>query len=196
MLEHAKRVAGGGRHLGWPRRTFEQNQGRYAYYMKKIGISGRDSDCVGHGLRAEFAENMALLMGLVPATLGGTTAQMGKVEREAIQMKVSEAMGHHRINVTGAYYGGFRARPVLARKSETYITYKDFTAQVRMDLQAGALRGVIAGKSEDVEFSATTIDKLHAEFHRVVDQIIADVMEQEYGRVRLSDDATMDKRDW
>ncbi len=173
MLEHAKRVAGRGRHLGWPGRTFKQNEDKYSYHMKKIGITGRDADCVGHGLRAEFSENMSMQLGLVPATLGGTEQQMDKAQREAIQMKVSEAMGHHRINVTRAYYGDFRARPVLQRKGESYIEFQGFKALVITDMQSDKLRGVLASENgEDIEFSSDTPAGLRAEFKSIVEQIL------------------------
>ncbi|TAN31352.1 integrase [bacterium] len=176
MLEHAKRVAGFGRPLGWPRHTYEQNQKHYWYNMRKLGVSGMDSDCVGHGLRAEFAENMAMLQGLLPPTLGGAADQMGEAQRKAIQMKVSEAMGHHRINVTGAYYGSFRVRQVLERKGEDYLEYKGFKARVLTDIVADRLNAVIAGEGQDIEFTAQTIAELRAQLHTIVEKIIFERM--------------------
>lgn len=111
-LEHAKRLCKGrDDHLGWPERTYEQNINRYNYLMRRLGITGRDSDCVGHGLRAEYAENIALLNGLVPPVLGGQASQADEQARLAIQNIVSRNMGHHRPEVTGAYYGEFRKTP-------------------------------------------------------------------------------------
>lgn len=109
-LEHAKRLVKGGEYLGWPGRTYDQNIAHYKYLMRKIGISGRDSGCVGHGLRAEYAENISLMNGLVPPVLGGKHSQMDKEARLAIQAIVSQNMGHHRPEVTGAYYGSFRPK--------------------------------------------------------------------------------------
>lgn len=111
-LEHAKRLCPQrDAHLGWPERSYEQNVNRYNYLMRRIGITGRDSDCVGHGLRAEYSENIALLYGLVPPVLGGQTSQVDEQARLAIQNIVSRNMGHHRPEVTGAYYGEFRKAP-------------------------------------------------------------------------------------
>lgn len=108
-LEYAKRVCiKRDAHLGWPERSYEQNLNRYNYLLRRIGISGKDSDCVGHGLRAEYAENIALLHGLVPPVLGGRVSQIDEESRLAIQNLVSRNMGHHRPEVTGAYYGEFR----------------------------------------------------------------------------------------
>lgn len=109
-LEHAKRIVKGGEHLGWPGRTYDQNVDHYNYLMRKIGISARESGCVGHGLRAEYAENISLMNGLVPPVLGGRPNQMEKEARLAIQSIVSQNMGHHRPEVTGAYYGSFRPK--------------------------------------------------------------------------------------
>jgi len=111
-LEHAKRLCQSrDDFLGWPERSYEQNVERYKYLMKKIGITGRDSDCVGHGLRAEYAENIALLHGLVPPVLGGRISQIDGASRLQIQNIVSRNMGHHRPEVTRAYYGQFRKEP-------------------------------------------------------------------------------------
>ena len=76
--------------------------------MRKIGITGKDADCVGHGLRAEYAENIAMLHGLVQPVLGGKSSQLDQDSRLVIQNIVSRNMGHHRPEVTGAYYGEFR----------------------------------------------------------------------------------------
>ena len=111
-LDHAKKVARRGHPLGWAGRTYTQSVNRYNYLMsKKLGITGRDADCVGHGLRAEFAENLALMLGLVPPTLGGARDQMTAEEIRRIKSKVSRSLGHNRIETTGAYYGSFRLTP-------------------------------------------------------------------------------------
>lgn len=113
-LEHAKRLCPGQQDfMGWPGRSYEQNIKRYNYFMARLGISGRNTDCVGHGLRAEYAENIALLHGLVPPVLGGLATQADEGARLAIQNIVSRNMGHHRPEVTGAYYGNFRKPPPI-----------------------------------------------------------------------------------
>ena len=76
--------------------------------LKTLGISGKDSDCVGHGMRAEYAENIALMHGLLPPVLGGKSSQMEVDARLSILRMVAENMGHHRPEVTGSYYGNFR----------------------------------------------------------------------------------------
>lgn len=82
-----------------------RNKKRYSQYMTDIGITKSESGVTGHGLRAEFAEDMSMLMGLIPATRGGTKDQMSKEDEDTIRLQVSENMGHSRLNVTNAYYG-------------------------------------------------------------------------------------------
>ena len=111
-LDHAKKIAGKGGKLGWPGLTYEQSVNRYNYLMgKKLGITGADADCVGHGLRAEFSENLALRLGFIPPTLGGAADQLPAERIAAIQRRVSDAMGHARPEITGAYYGSVRLKP-------------------------------------------------------------------------------------
>ena len=87
--------------------SFEYSTSRYNYLMQKLGISKQVSACTGHGLRAQFSENSALLSGLIPTTLGGTPGQMPRDEMEVIRLQNSESLGHSRLSVTPAYYGSF-----------------------------------------------------------------------------------------
>lgn len=108
-LEYAKRLClNRSDHLGWAGSSFEQNSEKYKYCMRKLRITGKDSDCVGHGLRAEYAENISLLKGLVPPVLGGKLSQIDEQARIEIENIVSRNMGHHRPEVVQAYYGAFR----------------------------------------------------------------------------------------
>lgn len=60
-----------------------------------------------HGLISEYAENMALLRGLMPTTMGLSRKKMEKEEREDITQKVSHALGHNDLHTIGAYFGSF-----------------------------------------------------------------------------------------
>ncbi len=82
-----------------------RNEKRYSQYMADIGITKAESGVTGHGLRAEYAEDMSILLGLIPATRGGTKDQMSQEDEDTIRLLVSENMGHSRTNVTNAYYG-------------------------------------------------------------------------------------------
>jgi hypothetical protein len=115
VLELVKRVVKRSETLGWPNRTLKQNENRYYKMMQSIGATKYESGVTGHGLRAEFAENQALIMGLIPPALGGDKKQMTKREREVVTLKVSNEMGHGRVSVISAYYGAFRKVQAIPR---------------------------------------------------------------------------------
>jgi hypothetical protein len=87
--------------------------------MRAIGITKDRVGTSGHGLRAEYAENIALLQGVVPPTLGGKGGQLPKDELSARLRHVSENLGHSRESVTGAYYGSFRKTPAPESKASS-----------------------------------------------------------------------------
>lgn len=97
--------------LGWPTMvngkaaSLEKNEARYAGYMRRLGLTKIDAGATGHGLRGQYAENKALLEGFVPATLEGPPGQMDKGDLTVMKQQVSEALGHSRETITGAYYG-------------------------------------------------------------------------------------------
>jgi integrase len=99
--------------LGWPTRPdgspsdLAYSIRKYARLLPEIGISRRQSLVTGHGLRAQYAENAALIASLIPVTLGGTSGQMEKDELNLQRAKVSESLGHSRLSITPAYYGSF-----------------------------------------------------------------------------------------
>lgn len=117
-------------HLGWPnttrgtKATLEYSIGRYNKLMAKIGITRDEVGVTGHGLRAQFAENAALIANLIPPTLGGTGGQMSKEDLNVKREQVSELLGHSRASITGAYYGSFgrNATPDEADRCKINIT--------------------------------------------------------------------------
>lgn len=90
------------------RERLKYAKARYARCMRAIGITKERVGTTGHGLRAEYAENIALLQGVIPPTLGGKSDQMPPDELRGKLLHVSENLGHSRESVTGAYYGSFR----------------------------------------------------------------------------------------
>jgi integrase len=94
--------------LGWPGLTYKGSENRYYYFMSKLGITKADAGVSGHGLRAEFAENLSLWRGLLPPSLGGSTDQMNKAERKAITNEVSNQLGHDKEHTISAYFSTFR----------------------------------------------------------------------------------------
>ncbi len=116
ILDFVKSQIANSEFLGWNDRRetgkglLDRNEQRYMRFMRAIGISRKDSGITGHGLRAQYAENSALLVGLLPATLGGTVGQMPKEQVDEIRLKVSENLGHSRTSITGAYYGTLKKK--------------------------------------------------------------------------------------
>ncbi len=99
-------------HLGWlddrPKsstRLLERNKRRYLHFMSCIGITRSEAGVTGHGLRAQFAEQLALSKGYLPATLGGVKNQMPKEDEELIRLHIAENLGHSRKAITSSYYG-------------------------------------------------------------------------------------------
>lgn len=113
VLDLIKSKVGKTEHLGWKHRrdggaaTLEYCERRYNYFMEKLGITKALAEVTGHGLRAQFAENAALLRQLIPPTLGGTGGQMEREDLDLSREQVSEQLGHSRKSVTTAYYGSF-----------------------------------------------------------------------------------------
>jgi integrase len=112
VVEYVKSQLKRNEHLGWSDPVLRgegglllRNEKRYSQYMTDIGITKSESGVTGHGLRAEYAEDMSMLMGLIPATRGGAKEQMSQEDEDTIRLHVSENMGHSRTNVTNAYYG-------------------------------------------------------------------------------------------
>lgn len=112
VVEYVKSQLKRNEHLGWSDPVLrgesgllERNEKRYSQYMADIGINKSEAGVTGHGLRAEYAEDMSMLLGLIPATRGGTKGQMSQDDEDTIRLQVSENMGHSRTNVTNAYYG-------------------------------------------------------------------------------------------
>jgi integrase len=108
-LDHAKSVCRKYDTLGWVGKTFKQNENRYYYFMKRIGLTLAVVGVTGHGLRAEYAENILLLNGLTPFTLGGTKGQMDKAQRDEILTIAQNKLGHGDLHVSAAYVGSLRA---------------------------------------------------------------------------------------
>lgn len=108
VLDEAKKVCGKYEPMGWPGLTIKQAENRYYHRMKRLGITRFDAGVTGHGLRAEYAENLLLLRGLMPPTLGGAIDQMSKVDRDPIIIDSQRKLGHNIPDKAAAYFGTFR----------------------------------------------------------------------------------------
>jgi site-specific recombinase XerC len=108
VIELAKAICKKDEALGWPGRTFKQNENRLAHYMRKLGLTKANCGVTLHGVRHELSENHALLDGLLPPVLGGTGEEMPTKQRKSIMQKISNTLGHGDTHTIGAYFGTFR----------------------------------------------------------------------------------------
>lgn len=113
VLDHVKSMVKKNEHFGWTTKRdgspadLAYSLGRWYKSMAKIGITKEISDVTGHGLRAQFAENAALIASVIPPTMGGTGGQMPKDDLDVKRAQISELLGHSRPSITSAYYGTF-----------------------------------------------------------------------------------------
>jgi site-specific recombinase XerC len=113
LLDYVKARAPKDKPLGWEHTrsgtpaSLEQNIRRYENLMTSLGFTKADAGVTGHGLRAQFAENHALLLGMMPPTMGGNAGQMDRADLSVLKVKVAQALGHNRQSVTSAYIGSF-----------------------------------------------------------------------------------------
>lgn len=113
VLDFVKSKLKKNEHLGWETDTrgnaasLKYNIRRYNDYMARIGITKLADGVTGHGLRAQYAENSAIIAKMIPPTLGGTRGQMDRDDLNVKRAQISEQLGHSRISVTASYYGSF-----------------------------------------------------------------------------------------
>lgn len=113
LLDYVKARVPKNKPLGWEYSHFgkpaslEQNIRRYENLMASLGFTKADAGVTGHGLRAQFAENQALLLGMAPPTMGGKAGQLEGADRNVMKVKVAQALGHNRASITSAYIGSF-----------------------------------------------------------------------------------------
>ncbi|MFS2023204.1 hypothetical protein [Massilia sp. CT11-137] len=115
LLDYVKARVPKNKPLGWEytraggAASLEQNIRRYENLMTSFGFTKADAGVTGHGLRAQFAENHALLLGMMPPTMGGDAGQLDRADLGVLKVKVAQALGHNRPSVTTAYIGSFKA---------------------------------------------------------------------------------------
>ena len=107
-LDAAKKLCKKNETLGWTGLTFKQSENRYYHYLRRLGLTKFDAGVTAHGLRSEYAENLLLLEGLMPPSLGGTAHQMPKCQRDEIMVGAAVKLGHNDLHTSSAYYSSFR----------------------------------------------------------------------------------------
>ncbi|ABD72171.1 hypothetical protein Rfer_4486 (plasmid) [Rhodoferax ferrireducens T118] len=94
-------------HLAWTNRTLKQAKDRMYYLARQLGLKKNGSLKVTfHGLRHDFAiDQLEELTGQTAPVRGGIVINYRALS--AARLKVTQALGHNRLKVTGAYYGSF-----------------------------------------------------------------------------------------
>lgn len=128
LLDYVKARVPKNKPLGWEytrsgkAASLEQNIRRYENLMTSFGFTKADAGVTGHGLRAQFSENHALLLGVLPPTMGGGGGHLDGADLHVIKVKVAQALGHNRQSVTSAYVGSFKASPDDQVYDQYYVT--------------------------------------------------------------------------
>jgi len=113
VLDQVKAKVGKAERLGWGTdrsgnsASLEYSIKRYNRLMAQIGITKLKDGVTGHGLRAQYAENAAIIANMIPATLGGTGGQKPKTTISIISAQLSELLGHSREDIRVSYCGSF-----------------------------------------------------------------------------------------
>lgn len=100
-----RRVMG---HIGGEERDLKGNLRRYSYVLSKLGVTKDVVGTTGHGLRAGFACRMLQAYGITAPVRGGDVRAADDQARALAYSKTTEALGHSRHHVVGAYAGGVR----------------------------------------------------------------------------------------
>lgn len=93
-------------HLAWSNRNLAQAKDRMRYLAKKLGLTKKQLGVTYHGLRTDFAIDWLKKLAGAEAPVRGGLALNYK-ELSAVRHKIMDALGHHRLEITGAYYGSF-----------------------------------------------------------------------------------------
>lgn len=91
--------------LGHPFFSLKQNTRTYEVVLQKFGITQAELGITGHGLRAGFACDMLETFGITPTVRGGDGQHLDPAVQRHAYKETTEAMGHGRISVIGAYAG-------------------------------------------------------------------------------------------
>lgn len=129
-LDYVKKIAPKNKPLGWEYSAFgkpvslEQNIRRYENLMASLGFTKDEAGVTGHGLRAQFAENHTLILGIIPHTLGGTSGQMNGADLIMKKKRIAQALGHNSDTILNAYIGSFGNKTTLAQADRSIENIK------------------------------------------------------------------------
>ncbi len=94
-------------HLAWQNRNLKQAKSRLEYLGRLVGLGLNSATGVTwRGLRHDFAiDNLETMGGQIAPVRGGIAINFRALS--AARLKITRAMGHNRLEITGAYYGSF-----------------------------------------------------------------------------------------
>ena len=117
VLDEAKAMVRGiNGHVGHPDKTLEQALSRFSYVARRFGISKKGLGITPHGLRHQGLNDLYERVAGVPSPVRALEAGMHAVLRadreteDIARARVSEAGGHTRTAISGAYIGSFVSR--------------------------------------------------------------------------------------
>lgn len=106
VLDQLKQEVPAKAHLAWANLTLKQAQMKIQYIARKVGITKKQLGVTLHGLRHEFTiAQLEELTGQKAPVRGGVVINYRALS--AARLKITQALGHNRLKVTGAYYGSF-----------------------------------------------------------------------------------------
>lgn len=99
-------------------RTLKQNTDTYMTTLAKFGLTKKELGVTGHGLRAGFACDQLQARDITPTVRGGDGQHTDAEHQMLAYTEVTEAMGHGRISVMGAYAGAITPTMVARKKKK------------------------------------------------------------------------------
>lgn len=91
--------------FGHPFGSLKENTRVYEAVLQKHGLTQKGLGITGHGLRAGFACDMLESFDITPTVRGGNGQHPDPEHQRRAYKQTTEAMGHGRISVVGAYAG-------------------------------------------------------------------------------------------
>lgn len=111
LIAYCRRYGRAEGHIGDPDRTLDRNLRHYSYVLgRRLGINKDLAGVTGHGLRAGFACRMLEAFGIRPPVRGGNVLSADPSAADLAYHHTTEALGHSRRHVAGAYVGALRSR--------------------------------------------------------------------------------------
>lgn len=163
LLDYVKARVPKNKPLGWEYTrsgklaTLGQNIRRYENLMASFGLTKADAGVTGHGLRAQFAENHSLLLGLIPPTMGGDAGQLDGADLSILNVKAAQALGHNRPQVMSAYIGSFNS----AKANDLADLGRETIQKASQLLEVVGLPAVPAERMSDCQLIRDSINALN-----------------------------------